>query len=234
MAKKKLTKAEQLAQTPIEDFIKMPTAKLRGVEKTLRYGYNRRVQSFKRKNLISHAQISLEASLPSTGSRKSLGSVQSTKTKPTSSGNKNSFNRPDLAERNRLILEIARYAKFFNDETSSEAGIRRVNRAQDISIFGADKRGNPNYTMSNEERTRFWSLYEEFLNQDPTATSRYDSNRIKTMLGDIMINEEQSNVITDLFDNLEERLYLDKYENVIDEEGTIWNVLSGRGDNFPK
>ena len=144
-AKKKLTRAEQISNMPIGQVIKLSgkegRKKLESYIKSLRFGYKRRVQSFKKKGFISHAQIALEGTLPP-GKE-----VQLTK-----------------MTRNQLILEFARYSKFFQDVTSSEAGIKEVNRQQDIRIFGTDERGRPKRTMTDTERQKYWSLYEEYQN----------------------------------------------------------------------
>ena len=118
MAKRKQTQAEKIASIPIEQIIKMSGKERKTLEnyvRTLRGGYKRRVQSFARKGLTSHAQIAFEGTIPD------KKPVQLTK-----------------MTRNQLILEFARYSKFFNDVTSSEAGIKKVNREQDIRIFGQD------------------------------------------------------------------------------------------------
>lgn len=121
MAKIKKTQAEKIASMPIENITKISDKERNILEKyvkTLRAGYKRRVQSLAKKGLVSHAQIALEGTIPD------KKPVQLTK-----------------MTRNQLILEFARYAKFFNDVTSSEAGIKKVNREQDIRIFGQDAKG---------------------------------------------------------------------------------------------
>lgn len=206
---KKLTKAEKIAKMPIEDIIKIsgPYGRARLIEyaRTLRAGYRRRAQSIKNHELISHAQISLEASLPKRN-------VQLTK-----------------LTRNQLILEIARYQKFFNDETSSLAGIRRVNNAQDIRLFGADSRGRPRARLSPEERERFWSLYDEYKNQNPAGTNKYGSETVQQILASRMIDED-GKTVTEMLDSLEAELS----ENLTTENMEIMpNVYSGRGPFEP-
>lgn len=205
-----MTQAEKIAKIPIEQVARMSGKDRKQLEKyvrTLMQGYKRRVQSFARKGLISHAQISLEGSMP--------GKARVQLTKLT---------------RNQLILEFARYAKFFNDATSSEAGIRKVNREQDIRIFGADAKGRPRRTMTQQERQKFWSLYAEYENQHPNATSRYGSESIQQQLADAMF--ETSSIgdnLVDFLDRVEERLAQKSMEENL---RSVPNVFSGRWNPF--
>lgn len=211
MAKRKQTQAEKIASIPVENIAKMTNKDRKTLEKyvrILRSGYKRRVQSFAKKGLISHAQIALEGTIPD------KKQVQLTK-----------------MTRNQLILEIARYSKFFNDVTSSEAGIKKVNKAQDIRLFGADKRGRPKYTMSQEERTRFWQLYEEYQNQNPSKFVNYGYNTIQQAITEMTLrgNELTSEnlvVLMDKLDNILEKSYFE--QNL----GSVPNVYSGRGTTF--
>lgn len=211
MAKRKQTIAEKIAKIPIEEIVRIKGADRKTLEnyvKVLRSGYKRRVQSFSRKGLVSHAQIALEGSIPSTKP------VQLTK-----------------LSRNQLILEFARYAKFFNDVTSTEEGIRRINREQDIRIFGSDTYGRPSRTMTETERQKFWSLYEEYTNQQPTATSRYGSESVQQQIAEALFDNKSisgENII-DFLGRVEQSL-AQKY---IDENlRSVPNVYSGRGTTF--
>lgn len=208
MAVKKLTKAEQIAKIPIEDIVKLGgkegRKQLEGYVRTLQSGYKRRVGSFVRQGLISYAQISLEASMP-------LSSRQI----------------KDMS-RNQLILEIARYQKFFNDKTSSIKGIMEVNKEQDIRIFGSDKKGRPRKTMTQEERTQYWSLYDEFLNQNPNASSKYGSESVQQQIAEAMFSQQDSigtNLVSFL-DDVRERLSAKSQEENL---RSVPNVYSGRG-----
>lgn len=211
MAKRKQTQAEKIASIPIENITRMSGNDRKTIEKyvkTLRTGYKRRVQSFERKGLISHAQIALEGTIPD------KKQVQLTK-----------------MTRNQLILEFARYAKFFNDVTSSEAGIKKVNREQDIRIFGQDEKGRPRRTMTDQERQKFWSLYEEYQNQQPAATSRYGSESIQQQIADAMFDNRSINGenLVDFLDRVEQRLAQHSMEENL---RSVPNVYSGRGTTF--
>lgn len=211
MAHRRKTKAEQIASIPIEQITKMSGKERKTLEKyvrTLRQGYKSRVQSFARKGLISHAQIALEGTIPN------KKPVQLTK-----------------MTRNQLILEFARYSKFFNDVTSSETGIKKVNREQDIRIFGQDSRGRPRRTMTDTERQKFWTLYEEYENQHPTASSRYGSESIQQQIADALFDTQSiggENLI-DFLDRVEQRLLQKTTEENL---RSVPNVYSGRGTTF--
>lgn len=211
MAKRKQTQAEKIASIPIEQIIKMSGKERKTLEnyvRTLRGGYKRRVQSFARKGLTSHAQIAFEGTIPD---KKPVQLTQMT--------------------RNQLILEFARYSKFFNDVTSSEAGIKKVNREQDIRIFGQDAKGRPRRTMTDTERQKFWSLYEEYENQHPTASSRYGSESIQQQIADAMFDTQTigGDNLIDFLDRVENRLAQKTMEENL---RSVPNVYSGRGTTF--
>lgn len=211
MAKRKQTKSEKIASIPIEQIIKMSGKERKTLEnyvRTMRQGYKRRVQSFARKGLTSHAQIAFEGTIPD------KKPVQLTK-----------------MTRNQLILEFARYSKFFNDVTSSESGIKKVNREQDIRIFGQDAKGRPRRTMTDTERQKFWSLYEEYENQHPTASSRYGSESIQQQIADALFDTQSivGDNLIDFLDRVENRL---AQKNVEENLRSVPNVYSGRGTTF--
>lgn len=208
-AKKKITRAEQIANMSMEQVMKLSgkegRKKLESYVKSLKFGYKRRVQSFKRKDLVSYAQIAFEGSLPP-GKE-----VQLTK-----------------MTRNQLILEFARYSKFFQGVTSSEAGIKEVNRQQDTRIFGADQNGRPKRTMTNAERKKYWSLYDEYNNQHPTGNSRYGSESIQQMLAEALfdVGGTPGENLVDFLDRVEESLAQKSREENL---RSVPNVYSGRG-----
>lgn len=211
MAKRRQTKAEKIAVIPIENITKMTNNDRKILEKyvtTLRVGYKRRVQSFAKKGLVSHAQIALE------GTISDKKPIQLTK-----------------MSRNQLILEFARYSKFFNDVTSSEAGIKKVNRAQDIRLFGKDAKGRPKYSMSQDERTRFWQLYEEYQNQNPSKFVNYGYNTVQQAITEITLrgNELTSENLVVLMNKLDDILEKSYFEENL---RSVPDVYSGRGISF--
>lgn len=81
-----------------------------------------------------------------------------------------------------------RIQEFFRAKTSSVSGAREVMRDQDIRLFGKDSRGRPIYRMTKDERTRFWSDYEEFLNQHPQWSGK--SYRVQEAISELKLNGE--------------------------------------------
>lgn len=177
MAKQRETQAMKISKLPMEDIMRLSGAegrkKLEAYVRTLRSSYKRRVLSFRKNNLVSHAQISLEATLP----RESQ--VPLTK-----------------MSRNQLLLEFFRYAKFFNDKTSTEQGIKRVNSEQDIRLFGKNSRGRPKRTMTNREREDFWSIYDEFRNQFPEWTALPFSEDEQKAIAEAMFTDDGFSKLT--------------------------------------
>lgn len=210
---KQPTQAERIAKIPIEQISKMTNADRKQLEKyvrIMRTGYNRRIQSFKRKGIKSFAQIAMEKTLPS------KKPVQLTK-----------------LTRNQLILEFARYSSFFNSVTSTEAGIKEVNKQQDIRLFGSDKRGRPLYTMTQSQRDDFWDLYEEYKVQNPSKFTNYGYNKVQEAIA--MMVESGNEIGPDNLTNALKRVtkILESENEIVNMEG-VPNVYSGRGGNIPE
>ena len=75
---------------------------------------------------------------------------------------------PSKISRNRAYNEIFQIQQFFKAKTSDVKGAKEVMRDQDIRIFGATKTGRPKKRMTTDQRTRFWSLYEDFISTNKT------------------------------------------------------------------
>lgn len=99
---------------------------------------------------------------------------------------RNGVQSPESMNVNRIRSELFHIQEFFNSKTADVKGAREVMRNQDASIFGVDSKGRPLKRMSIEERTEFWSTYEEFLKTFKNAEAIYGSDRIKQFLGDVM------------------------------------------------
>lgn len=181
---RKLTKAEQYARIPPEALSKMGGAEgrsqLEKILRTLRSGYARRVGSFRKNDIVSYAQIAFEES--GGASKRPIKSM--------------SFNQ--------IIHEISKYTSFFTSETSSVAGVKRVNMEQDKRIFGEDARGRPVRTMNNEERDRYWRLYDEFKRQKKADFYSSTSETVQQQLAEMMTAETGS--LQEMFDRLSAKL----------------------------
>lgn len=209
-----VTKAEKLASLAPEVWGGMKTPELRKAVSTLRTGYTRRTGAFRRKGIVSQAQIMTE--------RASTGKLVPLK----------------KMTRQQLLHEYAKYSQFFKSETSTEEGVFKVNMEQDIRIFGKNESGVPNYRMTNEERQKYWSLYDEYMNMYPTRV--VSSEQVQQILADALFSNapipqspytygprpygEEYNFMDVLYE-VEERMK----ESIIEQEESGPNVYRGRG-----
>lgn len=102
---------------------------------------------------------------------------------------RNGVQSPESMNVNRIRSELFHIQEFFNAKTGDVKGARKVMREQDARIFGVNERGVPRYRMTIEERTKFWAVYEEYLNTFKADETRYGSNKIQQFLGDITIDD---------------------------------------------
>lgn len=202
LSRKKLTKAEKISRIPAEEMSKKSADELRGYLKTLQTGYKRRVGSFKRKGLVSYAQIAFEESYKS---RRPISEMS----------------------RNQLLMGVVAYSKFFNEMTSTEKGIKLVNLEQDLRLFGTDERGRPLRVLSTKEREKFWRLYDKYKNENKAEFYSAYSEKVQQVLADLdftSVSDIQEE-IDKLFAELTKRV-----QQELDEENVNGrNVHSGRG-----
>lgn len=181
---RKMTLAEKYAMMPPEQISKMggPEGRkqLEKILRTMRSGYSRRVSAFKRNDIVSYAQIAFEGA--GGASKKPI--------------KKMSFNQ--------IVHEISKYSSFFTSETSNVAGVKRVNREQDKRIFGEDARGRPVRTMTNEERDRYWSLYDEFKKQKKAEFYSSTSETVQQQLAEMSVDKFPS--LQEMFDEMSKKL----------------------------
>lgn len=205
---RKMTKAEKIARIP-----DIEISRLKGEEgrkqliqyvRTLQAGYKRRVASFMRQGEFSHAQFSLEESFT-----------------PGARGKISNMNM------RQLHMEFARYAQFFKSDTATLEGIRRVNRQQDIRIFGVDeKTGRPLQTMTPAQREEYWKLYDEYMNQNPEHFLA--SEQVQQIIGSAQFLPKSDTY--DLSKRIEEiRAELERQRNLDSMQRSIPNVFMGGG-----
>lgn len=205
MAEKKLTQAEKLSKTSPEELSKLSgqegRKKLIKDITRLRSAYKRRVDSFRRRNLISYAQIAFENSYPS------------------------GYKPLSQMSRNQLIMEFFRYATFFNSETANIEGINKVNRQQDTRIFGADKRGKPIRTMTAEERVMYWQVYDEYKKQFPADVNMmFSSEQIQINVGEALFggNRIETENLVDILTRVRLSIQEQKEREELNEFPTIF------------
>lgn len=138
--------------------------------------------------------------------------------------------------RNQMQNELFQIQSFFNAQTSSVEGSKRAAREQDIRIFG-ESGGRARHRMSVEERRKFWGVYDEFLNQNPTASTQFTSGKIQQYLGTIAKDEGKFNSLVtedekgNLAFNMVEMQKLKEGMRSYEKSDTSRpNVYSGRGN----
>ena len=104
---------------------------------------------------------------------------------------RNGVQSPDSMNVNRIRSELFHIQEFFNAKTADVKGAREVMRDQDVRIFGTNDKGQPLKRMTIEERTKFWSVYEEFLNTYKNAEAIYHSDKIQQYLGDLTLQDRK-------------------------------------------
>lgn len=99
-------------------------------------------------------------------------------------------NAPSRMNMNQMRNEVFKLQEFFEAETSTVPGARRVQAEQDRRIFGTDSRGRAKNRMTVEERTDFWKVYEEYKKMRP-ADVLEQSNIVQQAIGQILIENDR-------------------------------------------
>ena len=104
---------------------------------------------------------------------------------------RNGERSPEEMTVHQIRSELFHIQEFFKSKASDVKGAREVMREQDIRIFGENSRGMPLKRMTIEERTKFWSVYDEFLRTYKNAEAIYGSEKIQQYLGSITIGDRK-------------------------------------------
>ena len=144
---------------------------------------------------------------------------------------RNGERSPEKMTVHQIRSELFHIQEFFKSKTGDVKGAREVMREQDIRIFGENSRGNPVKRMTIEERTKFWSVYEEFLSTYKNAEAIYGSEKIQQYLGSLTIDNRKVSAFRKGSIGLMDQLSaLDKMLRESGEEDVIEmrNVRQGR------
>lgn len=144
---------------------------------------------------------------------------------------RNGERSPEKMTVHQIRSELFHIQEFFKSKTGDVKGAREVMREQDIRIFGENSRGNPVRRMTIEERTKFWSVYEEFLSTYKNAEAVYGSEKIQQYLGSLTIGNRKVSAFRKGSIGLMDQLSaLDKMLRESGEEDVIEmrNVRQGR------
>ena len=140
---------------------------------------------------------------------------------------RNGVQSPDSMNVNKIRSELFHIQEFFNSETADVKGARKVMREQDARIFGVNERGMPNYRMSTEERTKFWSVYEEFINTYAPDAHVLGSYRLQQYLGEVTREGRKKDInIAEALDRIKEKINEKKTSD--EDWRASRNVLTGR------
>lgn len=144
---------------------------------------------------------------------------------------RNGERSPEKMTVHQIRSELFHIQEFFKSKTGDVKGAREVMREQDIRIFGETAKGKPVKRMTIEERTKFWSVYEEFLSTYKNAEAIYGSEKIQQYLGSLTIGDRKVSAFRKGSIGLMEQLSaLDKMLRESGEEDVIEmrNVRQGR------
>ena len=97
---------------------------------------------------------------------------------------------PSRMNMNQIRNEVFRLQEFFDSDTSTVPGARKVQSEQDRRIFGTDKRGRAKYRMTVEQRSQLWSIFEEYKKMRPSDVME-QSNIVQQAIGQILIENDK-------------------------------------------
>lgn len=132
-------------------------------------------------------------------------------------------NAPSRMNMNQMRNEIFKLQEFFDADTSTVPGARRVQAEQDRRIFGIDSRGRAKNRMTVEERTNFWAVFEEYKKMRP-ADVLEQSNIVQQAIGQILIENDKIDfnmeTLQKLMDKVEGQRQRFNWEMDVSYEGT--------------
>lgn len=82
--------------------------------------------------------------------------------------------------RNEYLRDVARYRQFFRAKSSSKQGIIKVMSEQEERL--SKLAGREIKFTTDEERTRFWNAYDEFMHQNSEYDNKQGSDRVQQYL----------------------------------------------------
>lgn len=132
-------------------------------------------------------------------------------------------NAPSRMNMNQMRNEVFKLQEFFDADTSTVPGARRVQAEQDRRIFGTDSRGRAKNRMTVEERTNFWTVFEEYKKMRP-ADVLEQSNIVQQAIGQILIENDKIDfnmeTLQKLMDKVEGQRNRFNWEMDVSYEGT--------------
>lgn len=114
-------------------------------------------------------------------------------------------NAPSRMNMNQMRNEVFKLQEFFESDTSTVPGARRVQAEQDRRIFGTDSRGRAKNRMTVEERTDFWKVFEEYKKMRP-ADVLEQSNIVQQAIGQILVENDKIDFNMETFQKLMDKV----------------------------
>lgn len=135
---------------------------------------------------------------------------------------------PSRMNINQMRSELFHLQNFFQAETSTVPGARKIQKEQDIRLFGSDSRGRPKKRMTVDQRTNFWSLFEEYKKMRPADVFE-QSNMVQQQLAQMMIEKGNLDFSTQSINDLAARIdeERNRFNWEMDEEYDDESVFSG-------
>lgn len=210
MSKKprKTIKYEEIKELDIDTILKMNKKELTSLLDKIRVKTETRIKQFnKYKSVYSPARVKLEENLKNLSDKKQT--------------------------RNVIIHEILAHQAFHQAKTSTVEGARKVASQQDAMLFGVGKDGRPKHRMRSGTRTRFWSLYDEFLRTYENSMARFGYQAIWQELAEMQvegkIRSKKGEINTKDLEELLNRLEKKEEKENAEYEYANANVYSGKG-----
>ena len=197
----RITKSKLLKLTPSE-IGKMKSPELRELLRGVRNLFNQQEKTFKRyeKSVFSPALNKMRDFYEDIGK-----------------------NAPSRMNMNQMRNEVFKLQEFFEADTSTVPGARRVQAEQDRRIFGTDSRGRAKNRMTVEERTNFWTVFEEYKKMRP-ADVLEQSNIVQQAIVQILIENDKIDfnmeTLQKLMDKVEGQRQHFNWEMDVSYEGT--------------
>lgn len=91
------------------------------------------------------------------------------------------LNEKGLPFRRNALIALASYLNTaLRWESSTIPGWKRIVKKQDIMLFGSNKKGKPRYSLTNEQRKKFWRAIDEIRARGNTALYYGNSDPLKS------------------------------------------------------
>lgn len=135
---------------------------------------------------------------------------------------------PSRMNINQMRGELFQLQNFFQAETSTLPGARKVQKEQDVRFFGTDSRGRPKKRLTTDQRTQLWSIFDEYKKMRP-ADVLENSTIVQQALASMLIEKGELDFSAKTLDDLAVKIYemRQQVDWEMDEEYDDESVFSG-------